>query len=103
MNILWLFYLKMTLCERAKRLHPLRRNIYPSPSNITSADHRPLAPPDIRRRTWWGSCPSMIEMNLWGSRRLSRFIHWWIVTPNSKSERSMALGLGDDGDGDGIG
>jgi hypothetical protein len=27
---------------------------------------------------------------------LSQFMPWWMVTPNSKPEKSMAMGLGDD-------
>jgi hypothetical protein len=28
---------------------------------------------DTRRRTWWGSCLSMIEVNLWGRRMFNFF------------------------------
>jgi hypothetical protein len=48
----------------------------------------------------------MMDTNLWGRRIVSQFIPRWMVKPNSKPERSMAMGLGDDGgdhDGDGGG
>jgi hypothetical protein len=47
-----------------------------------------------------GSCPSTIEANHWARRNLSHLMPWWMVTPNSKPERSMATRFGEDsGDG----
>jgi hypothetical protein len=84
---------------RANHLQPLWRNICPWSSNNTSTDHWPVTPPNTRSTMLWGSFPSTIDTNLRGSCSLSQPMPAWMVTLNSKLERSMSIGSSPDGGG----
>jgi hypothetical protein len=53
-------------CTRANRLRPFWRYIWPTRSNNTYTDHRPVVPLANRTTNSWGSWPSMIDANLGG-------------------------------------